>query len=144
MAWLLRNSGNGYAYETMERVVAKKNTNVYLEAMEEAENKSGKPEEIGYARLAGLQKRKHSKRLLGCCRKWYITSYHLCFGQTSTNVFWARLEVCIFGASLGYTVRLKAYLTLVLWPLTIRHLRSKFKVRTGLIFLTIWPPIEPA
>ena len=76
MAKLLRNSGNGYAYEAMERVVAKKNTNVYLEAMEEAENKGGKPEEIGNARMAGLPKRKHSKRLLGCCRKWYITSYH--------------------------------------------------------------------
>ena len=76
MAWLLRNSGNGNAYETMERVVAKKNTNVYLEAMEVTENKGGKPEEIGYARLAGLPKRKHSQRLLGCCRKWYITSYH--------------------------------------------------------------------
>ena len=76
MAELLRNSGNGYAYEAMERVVAKKNTNVYLEAMEEAENKGGKPEETGNARMAGLPKRKHSKRLLGCCRKWYITSYH--------------------------------------------------------------------
>ena len=76
MAELLRNSGNGYAYEAMERVVAKKNTNVYLEAMEEAENKGGKPEEIGNARMAGLPKRKHSKRLLGGCRKWYITSYH--------------------------------------------------------------------
>ena len=31
MAWLLRNSGNGYAYEAMERVVTKKNTDVYLE-----------------------------------------------------------------------------------------------------------------
>ena len=61
MAWLLRNSGNGYAYEAMERVVAKKNTNVYLEAMEEAENKGGKSKEIGYARMAGLPKRKHSK-----------------------------------------------------------------------------------
>ena len=69
MAWLLRNSGDGYAYEAMERVVAKKNTNVYLEAMEATENKSGKPEEIGHARLEGLPKRKHSKRLLGCCRK---------------------------------------------------------------------------
>ena len=61
--------------EAMERVVAKKNTNVYPEALEEAENKGGKPEEIGYARLVGLPKRKHSQRLLGCCRKRYIT-YH--------------------------------------------------------------------
>ena len=42
-------------------------TNVYLEAMEEAENKGGKSEEIGYARMAGLPQRKHSQRLLGCC-----------------------------------------------------------------------------
>ena len=32
-------------------------TNVYLEAMEEAENKGGKSEEIGYARMAGLPQR---------------------------------------------------------------------------------------
>ena len=76
MAWILRNSGNGNTYEAMERVVAKKNTDVYLEAMEEAKNKGGKPKEIGYARMAGLLKRKHSKRLLGYCRKRYITSYH--------------------------------------------------------------------
>ena len=50
-------------------------TNVYLEAMEEAENKGGKSEEIGYARMAGLPQRKHSKRLLGYCRKRYII-YH--------------------------------------------------------------------
>lgn len=43
MAWILRNSGNGNTYEAMERVVAKKNTDVYLEAMEEAKNKGGKP-----------------------------------------------------------------------------------------------------
>lgn len=39
-------SADGEAYEAMERVVAKKNTDVYLEAMEEAENKGGKPKEI--------------------------------------------------------------------------------------------------
>ena len=76
MAWILRNSGNGNTYEAMERVVAKENTDVYLEAMEEAKNKGGKPKEIGYARMAGLPKRKHSERLLGCCKKWHITSYH--------------------------------------------------------------------
>ena len=59
MAWILRNSGNGYAYEAMERVVAKKNTDVYLEAMEEAENKGRKPKEIRNAPVAGLPKRKH-------------------------------------------------------------------------------------
>ena len=59
MAWILRNSGNGYAYETMERVVAKENTNVYLEAMEATENKGREPEEVGNARLAGIPKRKY-------------------------------------------------------------------------------------
>ena len=49
MAWLLRNSGNGNAYETMERVVAKKNTNVYLEAMEVTENKGKESDEAGDA-----------------------------------------------------------------------------------------------
>ena len=39
-------------------------------------SKGGKPKEIGYARMAGLPKRKHSERLLGCCKKWHITSYH--------------------------------------------------------------------
>ena len=57
MAWILRNSGNGHAYEAMERVVAKKNTNVYLEAVEVAENEGRKPKEIGNARLAGIPKR---------------------------------------------------------------------------------------
>ena len=76
MAWILRNSGNVNTYEAMERVVTKKNTDVYLEVMEEAENKGSKPEEIRYARLAGLPKREHSERLLGYCRKWYITAYH--------------------------------------------------------------------
>ena len=56
MAWILRNSGNGHAYETMERVVEKKNTNVYLEAVEVAENEGRKPKEIGNARLAGIPK----------------------------------------------------------------------------------------
>lgn len=60
MVELLRNSGNGNANETMERVVAKKNKNVYLEAMEVTENKGSKPKEIGNAQMAGLPKRKHS------------------------------------------------------------------------------------
>ena len=37
MVELLQGSGNGNTYEAMERVVAKKNMNVYLEAMEESE-----------------------------------------------------------------------------------------------------------
>ena len=42
-------------------------TNVYLEAVEVAEDKSGKLKEIRDARLYGVPKRKHSKGLLGCC-----------------------------------------------------------------------------
>ena len=57
-------------------MVTQKDTNVYLEAMEAAENKGREPKEIRNARLASLPKRKHSKRLLGCCRKWYINTYH--------------------------------------------------------------------
>ena len=38
---------------------------MYMETMEDAKNKGGKPEEIGYARMAGLPKRKHSERRLG-------------------------------------------------------------------------------
>ena len=52
------------------------NPGIHLEAMEEAENKGSKPEEIRYARLAGLPKREHSERILGYCRKWYTTAYH--------------------------------------------------------------------
>ena len=37
-----------------------KNTNVYLEAVEVAENKGSKPHEMGNARMAGIQKREHS------------------------------------------------------------------------------------
>ena len=43
MAWILRNSGNENGYGKVERVVTQKNTNVYLKAMEESENKGGKP-----------------------------------------------------------------------------------------------------
>ena len=41
-------------------MVTPKNTNVYLEAVEIAENESSKPEEIRNARLDGISKRKHS------------------------------------------------------------------------------------
>lgn len=57
-------------------MASQKNTNVYLEAVEVAENEGREPEEIRNARMAGVPKRKHSKRLLGYCRKWYITAYH--------------------------------------------------------------------
>ena len=57
-------------------MASQKDTNVYLEAVEIAENESSKPKEIGNARLEGIPKRKHSKRLLGCCRKWDTHPYH--------------------------------------------------------------------
>lgn len=40
-------------------MASQKNTNVYLEAVEEAENKGREPEEVGNARLAGIPKRKY-------------------------------------------------------------------------------------
>ena len=69
LPWLKehKDSGDEERYGEMERVATQKNTNVYLEAVEVAENKGRKLKEIRNARLAGLQKRKHSKRLLGCC-----------------------------------------------------------------------------
>lgn len=59
MAWILRNSGDEERYGKVERMASQKNTNVYLEAVEEAENKGGEPEEVGNARLAGIPKRKY-------------------------------------------------------------------------------------
>ena len=59
MAWILRNSGDEERYGKVERVASQKTTNVYLEAMEEAENKGGESEEVGNARLAGIPKRKY-------------------------------------------------------------------------------------
>ncbi len=59
MAWILRNSGDEERYGKVERVASQKNTNVYLEAVEEAENKGREPEEVGNARLAGIPKRKY-------------------------------------------------------------------------------------
>ena len=67
MAWILRNSGNEERYGKVERVVTQKDTNVYLEAMEVAENKGREPKEIRNARLASLSKRKHSEGILGYC-----------------------------------------------------------------------------
>ena len=49
-------------------MVAQKNTNVYLETVEVAENEGRKPKEIRDARLESIPKRKHSERLLGYCR----------------------------------------------------------------------------
>ena len=76
MAWILRNSGDEERYGKVERVASQKNTNVYLEAVEEAENKGRKPKEIRYAQVAGLPKRKHPKRILGYCREWDINPRH--------------------------------------------------------------------
>ena len=59
MAWILRNSGDEERYGKVERVALRKNTNVYPEAVEEAENKGGEPEEVGNARPAGIPKRKY-------------------------------------------------------------------------------------
>ena len=57
-------------------MATQENTNVYLEAVEAAENKGREPKEVGNAQLASPPKRKHSKRLLGCCRKWNTFTYH--------------------------------------------------------------------
>ena len=59
MAWILRNSGYEERYGKVERVAAQKDTDVYLEAVEEAENKGGEPKEVGNARLDGIPKRKY-------------------------------------------------------------------------------------
>lgn len=57
MAWILWNSGNEERNREVERVVTPKNTNVYLEAVEVAENEGREPEEIGDARMASIPKR---------------------------------------------------------------------------------------
>ena len=41
-------------------MVTQKDTNVYLEAVEVAENEGRKPKEVGNARMASIPKRKHS------------------------------------------------------------------------------------
>ena len=76
MAELLRCSENQKPNERMERMVAAKNTNVYLETVEEAENKGNKLKEVRNAQMEGVSKRQHPKRILGYCRKWYIDTYH--------------------------------------------------------------------
>ena len=59
-----------------EWMVAVENTNVYLETVEEAENKGNKLKEVRNAQMTGVPKRQHPKRILGYCRKWYIDTYH--------------------------------------------------------------------
>ena len=100
MAWILRNSWNGRTYGAMEWVVEKKDTNVYLEAVEDAENKSCKLEEIGYVRMAGLLKRKHSKRLLGYCRKRYITSYHYKRKTCTQGLLWYIRSIQVYALNM--------------------------------------------
>ena len=51
MAELLRCSENRKPNERMERKVAAKNTNVYLETVEEAENKGNKLKEVRNAQM---------------------------------------------------------------------------------------------
>ena len=53
MAWILRNSGYEERDGSLEGVAAPQNTNVYLEAVEEAENEGDKPKEVRNARMAG-------------------------------------------------------------------------------------------
>lgn len=47
-------TNRSYIYEGMERVVTKKDTNVYLKESEDTEYKGGKPKEIGHARTKDL------------------------------------------------------------------------------------------
>jgi len=68
MARILRNCGNEERNTRLERVVTQKNTNVYLETMETTENKGKEPDKARNARMESVSKRKHTKRLLGCCR----------------------------------------------------------------------------
>lgn len=67
MAWILRNSGNEERHGKVERAALQKDMNVYLEAVEVAENEGREPKKIRNARLDGTPKRKHSKMLLDCC-----------------------------------------------------------------------------
>ena len=76
MAWILRNSGNEERYGKVERVASQKDTDVYLEAVEVAENEGRKSKEVRNARLESIPKRKYSKRLLGGCGEWHTYPHH--------------------------------------------------------------------
>ena len=52
------------------------NTNVHLEAMEITEDAGEEPDEAWNARMESVSKRKHTKRILGYCREWYIAPHH--------------------------------------------------------------------
>lgn len=57
----------------MERVVTPKNTNVYLEAVEVAENDGREPKKLG---MFGWQAYRNGNTCKGYCRKRYSTTYH--------------------------------------------------------------------
>ncbi len=76
MAWILRNSGYEERNGKVERVASQTNTNVYLEAVEVAEDEGYQPEKARNARLVGIQKREHSQRLLGCRRQYASFRHH--------------------------------------------------------------------
>ena len=54
MAWLLRNRKHEDDHAGMGRLASPENPDVYLETMEEAENESAKPYEVGRAGMARL------------------------------------------------------------------------------------------
>ena len=88
MAWLLRNSGNGYAYEAMERVVTKKNTDVYLEAMEEAPNEGSQLKEAGNSSGQGIPVGEFPIGLLANCRKPSFSMFHYKRKTRDSRIFW--------------------------------------------------------
>ena len=87
MAWILRNSGNGNTYEAMERVVAKKNTDVYLEAMEEAPNEGSQLKEAGNSSGQGIPVGEFPIGLLANCRKPSFSMFHYKRKTRSSRIF---------------------------------------------------------
>jgi hypothetical protein len=67
MAWLLRNRKHEDDYAGMGRLASSENPDVYLETMEEAENESAKPYEVGRAGMARLRGGVLAKVLLVQC-----------------------------------------------------------------------------
>ena len=60
MAWILRNSGNEERDRKVERVATQKDTDVYLEAVEEAGNEGKESDQTRNGTVEGISKRKHS------------------------------------------------------------------------------------
>ena len=100
MAWILRNSGNEEHDGRMERVAAPKNTDVYLEAVETTENKSKEFETTRHAWLASISERKHSKRLLGCCRQWDFTKHHNKQKTCTPGILWYIRGIQVFALTM--------------------------------------------